>query len=99
MTFKIQVEYDQGEESGKILAIAQAGDINRAIDLALGAVRKSRGPGALCHATGANQFNQHVVLIADGEKPVWLTRTDAEDLEGQTTMKGTKPGDGAKAAK
>lgn len=100
MIYQVQVKWECGDDDGKVLAVVQEKDLESACSVARQAVRKMRGPGSsVIDVLSAQEMNQTVVLIPDGEKPKWLTREEAKDEKGQTTIKGTEPGDGARKAK
>lgn len=92
MIYAVNVDWDKGDDDGKVLALVQAATLEQAIVEAKQVVRKMRGPGsAIVEAVNAKEMKQTVVLIPDGEKPKWLTADDAKDKPGQLKIKGTDP--------
>jgi hypothetical protein len=94
MIGRILVEWEGGNESGKVLAIVQDKDLGSCIDVAEEAVKKMRGPGpCIISTTDAHEMTQTVVLIPDGEKPKWISHVAAKkDAKGQEKLKLTGKG-------
>ena len=96
MIYQVAVHWERGDDEGRVIAFIQASHIEHACVEAKQVVRKMYGPAAMVNATNAREMNQTVVLVPDGEKPKWLSRTETKDLPGQQKIAGVDKPKGGK---